>query len=96
MSQNFGIKIPVYPHIYIKGLHGGYLKIQTIFLDSSQLILSQTLIQVLFAFSFRTDEQHQLFWPLLLFLAIHILGCKTFQPEDSTADFSTMIHFRKI
>ena len=45
-----------------------------IILDSSHLILSQTLIQVLFAFSFRTDEQHQLFWPLLLFLAIHILG----------------------
>ena len=40
---------------------------------ASQLILSQTPIQVLFAFSFRTDEKHQLFWPLLLFLTIHIL-----------------------
>ena len=42
-------------------------------LDSSHLILSPTLIQVLFAFSFRTDEHDQLFWPLLLFLTIHIL-----------------------
>ena len=52
---------------------GNICKCKKKILDSSQLILSQTLIHVLFAFSFRTDEKHQLFWPLLVFLALHIL-----------------------
>jgi len=44
-----------------------------LFLSNLFQITGRMFILVLFAFSFRTDEQHQLFWPLLLFLAIHIL-----------------------
>ena len=44
-----------------------------LFLSNLFQITGRMFILVLFAFSFRTEEKHQLFWPLLVFLAIHIL-----------------------